>query len=158
MYLILKHITDINRAKVLHNIMYEPTQKDYASLILLNDELRRQDQEYIDKMSASIDRIQFSRDTLTTWKEKFGSLTCVYCQKPNLVIEYDGMKVSNYIKATIDHVVPISDGGGVYDIKNVICACAKCNTKKGSKSLNEYLNNIKLSQEELKNRISIYGI
>ena len=37
---------------------------------------------------------------------------------------------------TIDHVIPKSRGGSMV-WGNVVCACVKCNTKKGSRSLNE---------------------
>jgi 5-methylcytosine-specific restriction endonuclease McrA len=33
--------------------------------------------------------------------------------------------------ATLDHVVPISKGGGITDLNNVVIACWPCNNKKG---------------------------
>ncbi|QHC05849.1 hypothetical protein GRQ40_12650 [Anoxybacillus sp. PDR2] len=39
---------------------------------------------------------------------------------------------------TIDHIIPKSKGG-ISSFKNCICACKRCNTKKGDLSSEEYL-------------------
>jgi len=39
--------------------------------------------------------------------------------------------------ATVEHVVPISRGGKLFDERNIVLACFNCNSKKGSKILEE---------------------
>lgn len=48
------------------------------------------------------------------------------------------LKLFNSILATVDHVHPISKGGAVFDVKNVVPCCSKCNQKKGNKLLHEF--------------------
>lgn len=47
--------------------------------------------------------------------------------------QYCGIKET---KMTVDHVLPISRGGS-NDWFNCVCACKKCNNKKGNKTLSE---------------------
>jgi 5-methylcytosine-specific restriction endonuclease McrA len=70
-------------------------------------------------------------------------LTCTYCRKTNLRIQFDNKKVPHNILATIDHIIPISLGGGVFDKDNVCVCCSKCNSKKGNMSIEEFLNIIR---------------
>jgi 5-methylcytosine-specific restriction endonuclease McrA len=41
--------------------------------------------------------------------------------------------------ATGDHVVPHSRGGARWDLRNVVAACAGCNTSKGDRTLQEWV-------------------
>lgn len=139
------------------DIYFAPSSaKTLASLILMNKEYALQDEDFLKSMEYTYKKINFSRETLSEWQNKIGNLFCVYCKKQDLIIELEGMSVSNNIKATIDHVVPISEGGDVFNIENVVCACGKCNTKKGSKSLDDYLKSINLSKEEFNKRLDKY--
>ena len=70
-------------------------------------------------------------------------MTCTYCQKPNLVIELEGMQVRNFIMATIDHIVPLSKGGPYFDYNNINVCCGQCNSKKGSMDLEDFLKIVK---------------
>lgn len=72
-----------------------------------------------------------------------GDLCCSYCQKNKLIIEEEGMFVPSRKKATIDHVNPISLGGNIYNIENVIVACEECNRLKGNMTLQDFLKNYK---------------
>jgi len=83
--------------------------------------------------------VGFSRKFLTSLLKKVGCLVCTYCERPNLVIELEGMKVSNSIKATIDHIDPLSKGGAPFDVKNITPCCGKCNSKKGDMTVEEFL-------------------
>jgi hypothetical protein len=58
---------------------------------------------------------------------------CQYCNIP-----------VNLTSATIDHVIPRANGGKTI-WQNCVTSCQKCNTKKGSKSLQE--SNMKLQTE-----------
>ena len=113
--------------------------KSLASAILLRKQLFEQDIEFMSKMDLINKRINFSREYLEGVLNERGTIKCTYCSKQDLIIEYDGMKVNNNVKATIDHIVPISKGGGVFDIENVTPCCGTCNTKKGNKTLEEFL-------------------
>ncbi len=137
-------------------IYFEPNSKCLASLVLLNSEYKKLDDDYLDAFEIRMKRVEFSRSTLKKWQDKIGSLFCVYCNEPDLIIELDGMSVPSWQKATIDHIVPISKEGEVFDINNVICACGKCNTKKDSIPLDQFLSRIKLSKEEFNNRVEEY--
>jgi 5-methylcytosine-specific restriction endonuclease McrA len=46
---------------------------------------------------------------------------CHYCQIP--ISDMDGT-------ATLDHVMPVSKGGAVFDLDNCVAACGPCNTAK----------------------------
>lgn len=61
-----------------------------------------------------------------------GKLICVYCQKPLEVYAetFKGNLPSDY--ATIEHIVPISEGGLKYDESNFACACSSCNNRRGT--------------------------
>ncbi len=115
------------------------TSKSLASYLRLKDDLRKQDEDFLTKHGEVLKRIQFSRDYLTKRKEECGTLKCTYCPTDNLIIEYDGMRVQSKMKATIDHIVAISKGGEIYDLKNIVVACGKCNTKKSDKSVEDFL-------------------
>lgn len=43
-----------------------------------------------------------------------------------------------YLKATVDHVVPVCRGGG-HSPDNLVAACCECNVRKGNKPLDEFL-------------------
>ena len=112
--------------------------QSYAALVLLNDMLRKQDVDFLNEFSTIFKKIGFSRDYLTRQKEIQGDLVCTYCGQPHLIIELENMRVPHRIKATIDHIVPLSDGVDFFDEKNLTVACGKCNSTKGSKSAEEF--------------------
>lgn len=58
---------------------------------------------------------------------KRDGLTCFYCQK---ALTFDA--------ATIDHLTPLSRGGN-HTGKNVKLACLPCNSRKGNRTLDEFL-------------------
>lgn len=124
-------LSSSGRTKTVHDIFLDPiSPKTYASALLLNEYYHENDVDFITKIDAINKRIQFSRDYLTQKKLELGVLTCTYCPKTHLVIELEGMKVKHNIIATIDHIMPISKGGSIYDIKNVCVCCRECNSKK----------------------------
>ena len=123
----------------IHYLETEINYKSRASYVLLREHLRLQDKDYLESLATRMEMIEFSRDFLTKEKELKGDLVCSYCKKPHLVIEYEGMIVPNDIKATIDHIIAISQGGEKKNPKNIKVSCSKCNTKKGNKSLEEFL-------------------
>lgn len=67
--------------------------------------------------------------TVEEWEDikKIFSFKCAYCgqEKP----------------LTQDHIIPLSRGGG-YTRDNIVPACRSCNSKKGRKTAEEYLNKL----------------
>lgn len=130
--------------KWVDNIYFDITDaKTYASSILLKNYYYQRDEDNVNSIANRMRMIGFSRTYLTHILETTGSLSCSYCPKTNLIIELDGMKVPNGSKATIDHIVAISKGGALFDYANLCVSCGKCNSNKGSKSLEEFLKNRK---------------
>lgn len=112
--------------------------KTYASYLLLKDYYWQRDEDNVKSIANRMRMIGFSRTYLTGVLEATGKLQCTYCPKDNLIIELEGMQVPNGIKATIDHINPISNGGGLFDHENLCVACGTCNGKKGSLSVEEF--------------------
>jgi len=119
------------------------TPKSYASYILLRHYYSELDVDNINSIANKMRMIGFSRDYLTQIKKQNGCLCCSYCNKPNLIIELQDMKVPLFKKATIDHVIPISKGGALFNYDNIVVACGTCNNKKGDKTVEEFLKNNK---------------
>ena len=65
-----------------------------------------------------------------------GTLTCVYCNKPDLKLKAD----KRHEAATVDHVVPKSKGGKADDFNNFAVCCNSCNKKKDSATAEEFRN------------------
>lgn len=109
-----------------------------AALVLLNDMLRKQDVDFLAEFSTIYKKIGFSRDYLTRQKEIHGDLVCTYCGRPHLIIELENMRIPHRIKATIDHIDPLSNGVDFFDEKNIAVACGKCNSTKSSMPAEEF--------------------
>ncbi len=124
--------------KQIDSIYFEITLPNtLASSILMKKDYWDQDPD--NPYNQRLALIGLSRSFLTNEKKKHGDLVCTYCKKLNLIIELDKMNVPNNIKATIDHIIPISKGCDPFDVTNLTVACGKCNSKKGSKSVEEFL-------------------
>ena len=112
--------------------------QSYAALVLLNDMFRKLDVDYLNEYQIRAKKIGFSREYLTEQNEIHGDLVCTYCGTPHLIIEMEGMIVPNKRKATIDHIVPLSKGVDFFDKRNLTVACGKCNSSKGSLSVDQF--------------------
>jgi 5-methylcytosine-specific restriction endonuclease McrA len=66
---------------------------------------------------------------------KYGNITCEYCGKNELE-----RNCAEKHGATIDHKVPISSGGSVGSLSNMVVCCHSCNQKKGSMSYEDFKN------------------
>ena len=120
-------------------IYFEVTNpKTLAARVMLNNYLKEQDEDFFNKYRETAKRIQFSRNYLTNVLQQQGSLKCSYCPKDNLIIELEGMRVPRRKIATIDHVVPISKGGAIYDVDNIVVACGICNGRKSNMSVEQF--------------------
>lgn len=117
--------------------------KTLASYLLLKKYYFDQDETNPNSIAARMRKIGFSRNYLSEIQRREGSLTCKYCHRPNLIIELEGMRVKNIIKATIDHIVPLSKGGLFFDFNNINVCCGKCNSRKDSMDVADYLKIVK---------------
>ena len=60
-----------------------------------------------------------------------GTPVCVYCGMRDLLKDpIPGVRRYPANLATIDHVMPVSKGGGKFDRDNCVVACYSCNQKK----------------------------
>lgn len=140
-----------------HSIYLEPVNpKTYANAVLLKNYYQRNDSDFLESFEGRMVRIAYSRATLSTWQTKLGSLFCVYCNKPDLIIELDEMKVSQDVKATLEHLNPISKGGDPFDLNHIVCACGKCNGQRSNKDLNTFVKGKKITQQEFLDNCQIY--
>lgn len=60
---------------------------------------------------------------------------CHYCKRNDLDYLAD-QRADNL--ATLDHVLALSQGGELYDKKNLVVACRKCNHSKGNKDVKDF--------------------
>ncbi len=101
----------------------------YANLVLLN------------RYYSSLERRCWNRARKKFLKqelEKYGKLTCAYCSLTNLQLEGGDAQKSKI--ATVDHVVPKSEGGDEFSLENFAVCCWSCNRKKGSESADDFTN------------------
>lgn len=122
-----------------------PHIQSYAALRLLQAYYHVRDKDYLEDNFMT--RINFSRNYLTEQLKIHGDLVCNYCGKKHLQIELAGMNVPKSIKATIDHVIPISKGGGIYDVNNLVIACFRCNMNKGNMMPDEFAQKLARAKE-----------
>lgn len=64
---------------------------------------------------------------------------CFYCGKRIYNNSKRNRKKGKRQLITIDHILPISKGGSILDIDNMVICCFNCNNKKGNKTLDEFL-------------------
>lgn len=137
---ITTYVSNTGSTSYTHTILPDqPCSKSYASLVLLQDDLLKQDVDYLNEQFYRVRLISLSRSFLYNVQQRYGKLCCTYCQRWGLVIEFDGMSVPHHKKATIDHVVPISHGADPFDESNLVVACQKCNGKKSNLTLSVFL-------------------
>jgi len=100
----------------------------FCSITSITQELVRFNTQAL--QNPEIEGIEYQQGTLLGYEVKEYLLEkwqrkCTYCQKENLPLQ-------------IEHVVPKAKGG-TDRISNLCLACESCNTKKGTKSIEEFL-------------------
>ena len=115
-----------------------PHIKSLAAGVLLKNDLMYQDADFLEDDMWTW--LEFREHYLKKQLTLKGDLVCVYCGKPHL--EIGGRTPKDLILnnknpnlATIDHILALSQGGAKYDENNLCVSCKKCNGKKGSKSV-----------------------
>lgn len=63
-------------------------------------------------------------------------MKCVYCEETNL----DPFTKDLKRLITVDHILPLSRGGNLFDENNFDLCCYTCNQKKGTRTKEEFLN------------------
>lgn len=141
-----------------HTITFVPEPDTYASALLLREELRQQDEDFMLTMESVNGNIAFSRQTLQSWQDRLGSLFCVYCMGADLEIEFEEVRdrLAKTRMATLEHLQPLSQGGSRFSPTNVVCACKRCNNNRGRKSLDSYLHSLGLDHGEFTKRCRKY--
>lgn len=113
-----------------------PHPKSWAARLLLKNELRFQDVDYLaDELWVWL---EFREKYLKKILAEKGELICTYCGKRHL--EIGGRTPEDLEKnnknpklATVDHIIALDSGGEKYNEKNMCVSCRKCNGKKGTK-------------------------
>lgn len=83
------------------------------------------------KVIKKFKQVLFNSNFLKDKQKECGSLTCVYCGKPNLIIYKCNEKKKLSKMATADHFFPKVLGGGAFDYENLVVSCHNCNRTKG---------------------------
>lgn len=100
----------------------------YASQIMLRRQLLKQ---------AVLAGDEYSRFKWGPFRDKIFKrlqhvkvpINCVYCKRKNL----EPFTKDRNKMATLDHIMPISKGGKVFDLENLTIACDTCNRGKKDK-------------------------
>lgn len=145
-----KHFSNIGKLKMIDVIYGNPTSGTYGDYLLLKEYYRLHDNE--DDWRT---KVLFSIKYLRKQKQISGDLMCAYCGKEHLKIHTpSSIQIPKSIKATIDHFIPISLGGGVLDENNIVVSCEKCNKKKQSKIYS--IDKLKYASDKDINKIKNY--
>ncbi len=118
------------------NILVDnPVINSRASYILLINDLSKLDDVLFRKYHP-YKYLRWREEFLNKKKEEDGLLFCKKCFKgPLIIYRKDGTLAGNKDKmiATIDHIIPISRGGSLFEESNIDILCYKCNQKKADK-------------------------
>ena len=101
--------------------------QSYANLVL-----RQRLYNQIESNRWSKVRKQFLEKELHTHQK----LTCYYCNNSKLKLKSN----KRHEQATVDHIVPKSEGGEEFSASNFVVCCSNCNKKKASKTFDEFIN------------------
>lgn len=72
-------------------------------------------------------RKQIRKQSIPFLVLKFGKV-CWYC----------GLPLVRRRMMTIDHIIPVSKGGDLFDLNNLAITCSQCNKAKSNKSLEQF--------------------
>ena len=110
-------------------LFVEPDIQSPAALVLLNIQLLKQDETIFNPWKWMDFKAEYLKHLLIS----MGIIRCHYCQ-----MKLEVTKVRKKRQVTLDHVVPISKGGKIYDPSNIVPACRKCNNNKSDTVLETY--------------------
>lgn len=124
-------------ATIKRNIVEDknPHPTSRASYVKLIQKLAKQD-DFICMRFHFMRWVNFRNAFIAYFEFHLEKLFCGYCKK-SLTTK----------TATIDHIQPVSKGGGIFDKSNMMICCHKCNQLKRDLRLDEFLDNQKWAVE-----------
>jgi 5-methylcytosine-specific restriction endonuclease McrA len=138
--LIQESVSSSGRTRVVHVIFnVTPSPRSWSSYIMMKEELRSMDEDVLEEKEVLYRYLSKRYLFLVRRLKRRGELRCDYCGRPGLVIGHNRQSNNGIPNlATIDHIVPTSEGIDRMDEKNWGVACRKCNGKKGSRPAEEF--------------------
>jgi 5-methylcytosine-specific restriction endonuclease McrA len=138
--LIQESVSSSGRTRVVHVIFnVTPSPRSWSSYIMMKEELRSMDEDVLEEKEVLYRYLSKRYLFLVRRLKRRGELRCDYCGRPGLVIGHNRQSNNGIPNlATIDHIVPTSEGIDRLDEKNWGVACRKCNGKKGSRPAEEF--------------------
>lgn len=110
----------------------DPHPQSMAALALLGIQL------------SEVERAEWLEFRLRFFKKQ-PELTCLHCGKTDLLVDTPDL----HKLATVDHIVPLSKGGPMYDEDNCLVACFRCNNNRKNQDLEEFRKKHTLSGRRL---------
>lgn len=127
--------TRTGKVKYVHKFLTRiPSIKSRAAYLLLKDKFRSQDVTYKGIHGIRFKWLKFRKIFLIRHKEIHNSFICEYCGRPDL---RDSERRSDS-QVTLDHITPLSKGGQMFDLSNIVICCNICNRIKDSDSLKKF--------------------
>lgn len=128
--------TRTGKVKYVHKFITRiPSIKSRAAYLLLKDKLRAQDETYKNIHGVRFKWLKFRKIFLVRHKELHNSFICEYCGRPDL---HEATIKSDDCQVTLDHIIPLSKGGQMFDISNLVISCTLCNKIKDSDSIKTF--------------------
>lgn len=128
--------TRTGKVKYVHKFITRiPSIKSRAAYLLLKDKLRAQDETYKHIHGGRFKWLKFRKRFLIQYKEIHDRFICKYCGRPDL---HESERKRDDWQVTLDHIIPLSKGGQMYDNSNLVISCTLCNKIKDSDSLKTF--------------------
>lgn len=129
---VIKDLSRTYRLFVQKVLVDVPARGSLADLVLLKDQLAEEERQSWDGRAQATknfrDSEEYKKLRYTMFDENKrkngGKILCAYCGRECNRIHEDANQ------ATIDHIVPLSEGGQGLDRKNLIVCCRRCNRAK----------------------------
>lgn len=142
---IAKDLGTSHRIYIHKVLVEEPAQGSMGNMVLLKNQLLNEELESIDARSNKAKDLRSSEEFKKLRFQLFdenkaqnnGFIICSYCKR---VCNREHMHPN---QATIDHVIPLSEGGDPMSRDNLVVACRKCNRGKRSHNAEDFKKKIK---------------
>ena len=115
-------------------LICNPSSKSRAAYLLLRNKLRAQDDTWKNIRGVKHKWLKFREEFLRQHKKVHNSFVCEYCGRPDL----HNSKFNNDWLVTLDHIMPLSKGGEMFERSNLAVCCNLCNKVKKAFSLKEF--------------------
>lgn len=124
-----------------HVVLYNPQETtSEASKVMLKDYLAKEENKANMNRAQATKNVRESEDFKKLRYELFdenknqngGKIICSYCHR-----ECNRTHMHPH-QATVDHLIPLSEGGDPFSRDNLVIACRKCNRAKRSQSVEKF--------------------